>query len=54
MVSQIFQRASNASSFFNALSNDTYGTEFFQNGTLDDSDFDLLVDIAEIGRIMFE
>lgn len=54
VVSQIFQRASNASLFFNALSNDTYGTEFFQNGTLDDSDFDLLVDIAEIGRIMFE
>lgn len=54
VVSNIFQRASNASSFFASLSNNTYGTEFFQNGTLDDSDFDLLVDIAEIGRIMFE
>lgn len=54
VVTKVFQRASNASSFFDGLSHDTYGTEFFQNGTLDDSDFDLLVDISEIGRIMFE
>lgn len=53
-MTDIFQRASSSALFFSSLSNDTYGTEFFQNGTLDDSDFDLLVDISEIGRIMFE
>ncbi len=54
IVTQVFQRSANAASFFNSLSRDTYGTEFFQNGTLDDSDYDLLVDISEIGRIMFD
>ncbi len=37
-----------------ALNQDNYGSDLFWNGTLDDSDFDLLHDINQIGNILFE
>jgi len=31
-----------------------YGADFFWNGTLDDSQFDLLYDINQVGKLLFE
>jgi len=36
------------------LTEGTFGENIFQNGSLDDSDYDLMVDIYNIGRIMFQ
>jgi len=36
------------------LNQDNYGEDLFWNGTLDDSDFDLMIDMDEIGKVMFE
>lgn len=37
-----------------SIDNINFWSDFFRNGTLDDSDFDLLVDINAIGKLMFE
>ncbi len=31
-----------------------YGSDIYRNGTLDDSDFDILYDINQVGKILFE
>ena len=36
------------------INKDNFGSDFFWNGTKDDSDFDLLYDINQIGKILFE
>jgi hypothetical protein len=36
------------------LNKENFGSEILWNGTLDDSDFDLLYDINQIGKILFE
>lgn len=36
-----------------SMISDFYGIQFFSNGTLDDSTFDLLVDMELIGNIMY-
>ncbi len=36
------------------LNEDNFGADLFWNGTLDDSDFDLLYDIDQIGKVFFE
>ena len=36
------------------LNKSNYGSDFFRNGTLDDSDFDLLYDINQVGKILFD
>ena len=32
----------------------SFGEDVFQNGTIEDSDYDLMVDIYNIGRLMFQ
>lgn len=36
------------------LNKDNYGSDFFWNGTIDDSDFDILYDINQVGKILFD
>ncbi|MCX6824491.1 MAG: hypothetical protein NT085_05200 [candidate division SR1 bacterium] len=36
------------------INKDNFGSDLFWNGTKDDSDFDLLYDINQIGKILFE
>lgn len=36
------------------LNQENFGSDFFWNGTLDDSDFDVLYDINQVGKILFE
>jgi len=36
------------------INHDNFWSDFFWNGSLDDSDFDILHDIAQIGKILFE
>jgi len=36
------------------LNEDNYWSDFFWNGTLDDSDFDILYDINQVGKTLFE
>lgn len=37
-----------------ALNKNNFGSDLFWNGTLDDSDFDLLYDINQIGKLLFD
>ncbi len=37
-----------------SLNEDTFWSDLFRNGTLDDSSFDLLYDINQIGKILFD
>jgi hypothetical protein len=39
---------------YSLLTDNTFGENLFQNGSLADSDYDLMVDIYNIGRIMFQ
>ena len=36
------------------LNQENFGSDFFWNGSLDDSDFDILYDINQVGKILFE
>jgi hypothetical protein len=36
------------------LNQENFGSDFFWNGSLDDSDFDVLYDINQVGKILFE
>jgi len=36
------------------LTEGTFGENIFQNGSLKDSDYDLMIDIYNIGRLMFQ
>lgn len=36
------------------LNQDNFGSDLLWNGTLDDSDFDLLYDINQVGKVLFE
>lgn len=36
------------------LTEGTFGENIFQNGSLQDSDYDLMIDIYNIGRLMFQ
>ncbi|MEI7920089.1 MAG: hypothetical protein WCH65_08300 [bacterium] len=36
------------------LNQDNFGSDLFWNGTLDDSDFDLLYDINQVGKLLFD
>jgi len=38
----------------NALNEYTFGSDLFWNGTLDDSAFDLLFDINNVGKLLFD
>ena len=38
---------------FNAAQSANFGDEMFVNGTLDDSAFDLMVDVQELGKMFF-
>jgi hypothetical protein len=48
-VDQMFTHRS-----YSLLTDNTFGENLFQNGSLADSDYDLMVDIYNIGRIMFQ
>lgn len=49
-----YQKTSSIVSNMTSLSTSTIGNDIYYNGTLDDSPYDLLVDIQDIGKIMFE
>ena len=36
------------------INQNNFGSDLFRNGSLDDSDFDLFVDIEEIGKLLFD
>ena len=39
---------------FASMNWENFGSNYFQNGTLDDSDYDLMLDIKAVGELMFE
>lgn len=54
LVTTAYQSAWTTSIMARSYTDNIYGSDYFQNGTLDDSDYDLLLDIYNIGTIMFE
>jgi len=36
------------------LNKSNFGSDLFRNGTLDDSDFDILYDINQVGKLLFD
>jgi hypothetical protein len=52
-VNQIYEQAQGLANAHAQIKQNTNGIQRYENGTLDDSSFDLLVDIQAIGDILF-
>ncbi len=53
-INKLYQNAYINSYSVSTINQDNYGSDFFWNGSLDDSDFDILYDINQIGKILFD
>lgn len=54
LIQNSYSYVSANAGFLHTFDQDNFGEEYFQNGSLDDSEYDLLIDIQTIGDIMFE
>jgi len=53
-INEMFVKSWDSLWSFAKLSDENIGSNYFQNGTLDDSDYDLMLDIQALGEIMFD